>query len=62
MSRMSFRDRSTGKCPTKAEWGEMRRRARQLIDSWQYTAPESLEWAMIVDPEYAELQCGTIRK
>lgn len=57
--RKSFRGRFTGKHPTKAEWAEMVDRARQLIDNWQYTAPEQLEWAMTVDPEYAEEKCGT---
>lgn len=49
-----FRDRFTGKHPTEAEWQEMKDRARQLLDNWKYIAPEQLDWAMKVDPDYAE--------
>ena len=59
MARENFRNIETGKKPTKAEWRQMVERARQIIDFWQYAAPEKIEWAMKVDPQYAEEKCGT---
>lgn len=52
--RFQFRDRFTGQPPTLAEWREMQSRAREILDNWKYSAPEQLDWALLVEPDYAE--------
>lgn len=49
-----FRDRRTGKPPTEEEWQSMLERAHRILEHYQYHPPESVEWAVQVDPSYAE--------
>ena len=50
--RLQFRNAGTGEPPTPAEWEEMKERAHQILENWQYSAPEQIDWAMAVDPGY----------
>ena len=57
--RLRFRNATTGEPPTLADWHAMRERAHRVLDRWRYASSEQVDWAMLVDPEYAEQLCGT---